>query len=299
MKLCCLIAIRHPLNLSVGWTSSMLKVRWCLPRLSCHLTEMIDSCSVETRCQQMTHHLDQLVMTLSCHYGTQMLKLPKTVKQMKLRDFVAKYGSDIEDVSSSFARQVAARARVLMSLQVTDDALRAMLSQYDVDPMPVRQPLAPLSVSKHAGIQKLASAKKDASKASSLTTPGKGSSSVVPATSAYSKWSQRLSSVAGATPVRAASTYGSSGSNPTLSWSSIKARLPKKGDQILYVSIVFTISQRFNISADHPTARPLTTSCPTQPRSCCSTKRTTSRSSWCRRAPSSAWIYAIRRQPRV
>ncbi len=37
-------------------------------------------------------------MTLSCHYGTQMLKLPKTVKQMKLRDFVAKYGSDIEDV---------------------------------------------------------------------------------------------------------------------------------------------------------------------------------------------------------
>jgi hypothetical protein len=56
------------------------------------------SCAVETRCQQMTHHLDQLVMTLSCHYGTQMLKLPKTVKQMKLRDFVAKYGSDIEDV---------------------------------------------------------------------------------------------------------------------------------------------------------------------------------------------------------
>ena len=43
--------------------------------------------------------LEQLVMTLSCHYGTQMLKLPKTVKQMKMRDFVAKYGSDIQDVS--------------------------------------------------------------------------------------------------------------------------------------------------------------------------------------------------------
>ncbi len=55
--------------------------------------------TVETRCQQMTHHVDQLVMTLSCHYGTQMLKLPKTVKQMKMKDFVAKYGSDIEDVS--------------------------------------------------------------------------------------------------------------------------------------------------------------------------------------------------------
>ena len=278
----------------------MLKVRSCLPCLSCHHTETIDSCSVETRCQQMTHHLDQLVMTLSCHYGTQMLKLPKTVKQMKLRDFVAKYGSDIEDVSRSFTRRLTARTRLLMSLQVTDDALRAMLSQYDVDPMPVRQPLAPLSVSKHAGIQKLASAKKDTSKASSLTTPGKGASSVIPATSAYSKWSQRLSSVAGATPVRAASTYGSSSSNPTLSWSSIKARLPKKGDQILCVSIVFTVSQHFNRSlADHPMAHPLTTSFPTQPRSCSSTKRTTSPSWSCRRAPSSAWTYAIRRQPRA
>ncbi len=49
----------------------------------------------------MTHHVDQLVMTLSCHYGTQMLKLPKSVKQMKMRDFVAKYGCDIEDVSNA------------------------------------------------------------------------------------------------------------------------------------------------------------------------------------------------------
>jgi hypothetical protein len=106
-----------------------------------------------------------------------------------------------------------------------------MLSQYDVDPIPVRQPLAPLSVSKNAGIQKISSAKKDSSK-SSLATPGKGAAGVVPATSAYSKWSQRLSSVTGATPVRAASTYGSSGS-ASLTWSSIKARLPKKGDQIL------------------------------------------------------------------
>ncbi len=123
--------------------------------------------------------------------------------------------------------------RMFIPVQVTDDALRAMLSQYDVDPMPMRQPLAPMSVSKHTGIQKPASAKKDTGKASSLATPGKGASSIVPATSAYSKWSQRLSSVAGATPVRAASTYGSSGSTPALSWSSIKARLPKKGDQIL------------------------------------------------------------------
>jgi hypothetical protein len=58
----------------------------------------------------MTHHVDQLVMTLSCHYGTQMLKLPKTVKQMKMKDFVAKYGCDIEDVSSSFAPRLASRS---------------------------------------------------------------------------------------------------------------------------------------------------------------------------------------------
>ncbi len=64
--------------------------------------------TVETRCQQMTHHVDQLAMTLSCHYGTQMLKLPKTVKQMKMRDFVAKYGCDIEDVSGTPAQQNAA-----------------------------------------------------------------------------------------------------------------------------------------------------------------------------------------------
>jgi hypothetical protein len=113
-----------------------------------------------------------------------------------------------------------------------------MLSQSDVDPMPMRQPLAPLSVSKNTGIQKPSSAKKEQGRASTLATPGKGGSSVVPATSAYSKWSQRLSSVAGATPVRAASTYGSSSSS-SLTWSSIKAagsvaRLPKKGDQILY-----------------------------------------------------------------
>ena len=112
-----------------------------------------------------------------------------------------------------------------------------MLSQYDVDPVPLRQPFAPLSVSKHTGVQKPSSAKKETGKA--LATPGKGVSSVVPATFAYSKWSQRLSSVAGATPVRAASTYGSSGSTPALSWSSIKARLPKKGDQILYVPLRF------------------------------------------------------------
>ena len=62
-------------------------------------------CAVETRCQQMTHHVDQLVMTLSCHYGTQMLKLPKSVKQMKMRDFVAKYGCDIGDVSNSPAHR--------------------------------------------------------------------------------------------------------------------------------------------------------------------------------------------------
>jgi hypothetical protein len=93
-----LTACRHPLNLSVGWTSSMSKVRLCLPSHSLVVT-LKYSGLVETRCQQMTHHLEQLVMTLSCHYGTQMLKLPKTVKQMKMRDFVAKYGSDIQDVS--------------------------------------------------------------------------------------------------------------------------------------------------------------------------------------------------------
>ena len=64
----------------------------------------------------------------------------------------------------------------------------------------------------------------------------------------------------------------------------IKARLPKKGDQILCVSIVFTVSQHFNRSlADHPMAHPLTTSFPTQPLSCSSTKRTTSHSWSCRR----------------
>lgn len=179
-------------------------------KFKCWLDEL--DVEVETRCQQMTHHVDQLVMTLSCHYGTQMLKLPKTVKQMKMKDFVAKYGCDIEDIS--------------------DDTLRAMLAQYDVDPMPMRQPLAPLSVSKNTGIQKISSAKKDTSKTSILATPGKGASSASAATPAYSKWTQRLSSVTGATPVRAASTYGSSSSSTALSWSSIKARLPKKGDQI-------------------------------------------------------------------
>jgi hypothetical protein len=115
--------------------------------------------------------------------------------------------------------------------------LRAMLAQYDVDPMPMRQPLAPLSVSKNTGIQKISSAKKDTSKTSILATPGKGASSASAATPAYSKWTQRLSSVTGATPVRAASTYGSSSSSTALSWSSIKARLPKKGDQIQCVLV--------------------------------------------------------------
>ena len=106
--------------------------------------------------------------------------------------------------------------------------------------MPMRQPLAPLTVSKNSGIQKVCSAKKDLSKASTLATPGKSASSVLPATSAYSKWSQRLSSVTGATPVRAASTYGSSSSSTALSWSSIKARLPKKGDRIECALFYFT-----------------------------------------------------------
>jgi len=178
---------------------------------------------------------------------------------------------------------------LLNLLQVTDDALRAMLSQYDVDPMPMRQPLAPLSVSKNAGISKVSSAKKDTGKSSTLATPGKGASSIVPATSAYSKWSQRLSSVTGATPVRAASTYGSSGSSTALSWSSIKARLPKKGDRIECVLLAsFSAFRLLNHLADRPTAHPSTPSCLILRRSFCLTKRTIFRSSSCRQVPSSA-----------
>ena len=178
-----------------------------------------------------------------------------------------------------------------------------MLSQYDVDPTPMRQPLAPLSVCKNTGIQKPSSAKKDQGRASTLATPGKGASSVVPATSAYSKWSQRLSSVSGATPVRAASTYGSSGS-ASLTWSSIKAagsvaRLPKKGDQILCVSRCCHVLRLPNHSTDRLMALPSTTLCPTLQPSCCSTRRTTSLSSLCRRAPSTASTSAIQKPPRA
>ncbi len=93
--------------------------------------------------------------------------------------------------------------------------------------------------------------------------------------------------------------YGSSSSS-ALTWSSIKARLPKKGDQILCGFTSSSLhSSVSNLAADHPTAHPSKTSFPTPPPSCCLTKRTTFRSWWCKRELSSASTFATRRRQRA